>query len=82
VRGKRLLQDWPIWRYVFGPLNIPRYWYIGPIAVGAVFATILGILMGLEGVALGLIIGLCYGGAAWANVLFVRWLIKKRNQGK
>jgi len=79
---KRVLQDWPIWRYIFGPLKIFRYWYMVPMAVGAVFAMILGILKGWEGVALGLTIGLFYGGAAWANVLLVRWVTRKRHQDK
>jgi len=82
MRKKRVLQDWPIWRRVFGPLNIPRYWYTGPIAVGAVFAIILGVLIGWEGVVLGLVFGLFYGGVAWANVLLVRWVIRKRDQRK
>jgi hypothetical protein len=80
MKQKRVLQDWPIWRYIFGPLNIPRYWYIGPIAFGGVFAAILGVLIGWEGVALGLMFGLVYGGLAWANILLVRWVIRKRNQ--
>jgi len=77
LEGHRLL-----WRYLFDPLYIPRHLFIGPLVVGAAFATILGILIGWQGVALGLIFGLGHGGLCGARVLLVRWVTRKRDQGK
>jgi len=70
----------PLWRSLFDPLYIPRHLFIGPLVVGAVFATILGILIGWQGVALGLIFGLVHGGFCGARVLLVRYATRKRDK--
>lgn len=83
MRGKRESEGHgPLWRYLFDPLYIPRPLFAVPFFVGAVFAAILGILMGWQGVALGLIFGLFYAGVFKARALLVRWVTRKRDQGK
>jgi len=72
----------PLWRSLFDPLYISPWLFIDPLIVGIVFATILGILIGWQGVALGLIFGLLLGGLYGARVLLVRWVTRKRDQGE
>ena len=72
----------PLWRYLFDPFYIPRPLFAVPFVVGAVFAIVLGVLAGWAGAVAGLLIGLSYAGVFWARALLVRWVIRKRGQGK
>jgi hypothetical protein len=74
-----------LWRSFFDPFYIPRplfLYFIDALIVGGVFATIGGILLGWEGVAIGVIFGLLLAAMLWARLLLVRWVIRKRRQGK
>lgn len=80
MRRKRDLRA-HLWRSLFDPLYIPRplfVLFIDPLVVGVVFATVLGVLLGWEGVALGALFGVFLAGAYGARILLVRWVIRKR----
>jgi hypothetical protein len=74
----------PLWRHLFDPSCKPPHLFIGPIAVGVgvVFATIGGIFIGWEGIALGIGIGVVHGSISYARVMFVRWNMRRRGQAK